>query len=216
MRHRRLVPLLAAVSIAVLAGAGCGASAAAIQVDDESLSRGDFEDQLDEVYENDAFRGVLFGQVDQQQLRGEDDPHGSYTQEYVAAMAFVQIQFMVIPQVLDDEGLEVTDSDRRNLVQQIEQSAPGALDDLPDGMRDDYVEGFAGFDKLRSEFAEDEFNTVLTEAIEAADIDVSSRYGSWNPDEFAVEPPPGPRPASGSGDGSGSGNPADGSDLPAG
>ena len=36
---------------------GCGSSAAAIQVDDDSISRRDFEDQLDEVYENEAFRG---------------------------------------------------------------------------------------------------------------------------------------------------------------
>jgi hypothetical protein len=214
VRHRRLASLLA-VSVAGLAAAGCGSSAnAAIRVDDESVSRRDFEDQLDEVYENEAFRGALFGQVGQEQLRSEDAPRGSFTQQYVAAMGFVQIQFMVIPSVLEDEGLEVTDADRAAVVEQLDGSAPGALDALPDSMRGEYVEGFAGFDKLRTELGDD-FESVVTGAIEEADVEVSSRYGSWDRDQQTIVPPPAPRPAPDGGDGGGT-DPADGSDLPAG
>ncbi len=214
MPHRRLASLLAAVSVVGLAATGCGSSAAAIQVDDDSISRRDFEDQLDEVYENEAFRGVLFGQVGQEQLRGEDDPRGSFTQQYVAAMGFVQIQFMVIPTVLDDEGLELTDADREAVVEQLDSSAPGALDALPESMRDGYVDGFAGFDKLRTELGDD-FEAVFTVALDEADIEVSSRYGSWDRDQHTIVPPAGPLPAPGDGDGDGT-DPADASDLPAG
>jgi hypothetical protein len=216
VRNRRVVPLLAAASVAVLAVAGCGSTTAAVRVDDESISRRDFEDQLQEVYDNDDFRGVLFGEVGQEQLRGEDDPVGSFTQEFVSAMAFVQVQFMVIPKVLDDLDLEITDEDRDAVAQQIEQSAPGVLDELPASMRDQYVDGFAGFDLLRNELDENEFDSVFTEAIQDADVRVSSRYGTWNADDLTIDPPTSPRPAPGSGGDSGDGEPADGSDLPAG
>jgi hypothetical protein len=203
VRHRRLASLLAAVSVAVLGAAGCGSTTAAVEVDDDSISRRDFEDQLDAVYENEAFRGALFGEVAQEQLRGEDAPRDSYTQQYVAAMAFVQVQFMVIPGVLEAEGLEVTDADRQAVEEGLESSVPGALGELPADMRDEYVEGFAGFDKLRAELDEDQFQEVLTAAISEADVTVSSRYGTWNPDDFRVDPPPGPRPAPGGGESDG-------------
>jgi hypothetical protein len=41
---------------------------------------------------------------------------------------------------------------------------------------------------------------TIGEVVDAADIEVSSRYGSWDPDQFAVTPPPGPAPAPGAGD----------------
>ena len=79
MRHRRLATLLAAVTVAGLAAAGCGSTSAAVQVDDESISQPDFEDDLEVVYENETFRTALFGQVGQEQLRGEDAPLGAPT-----------------------------------------------------------------------------------------------------------------------------------------
>jgi hypothetical protein len=215
VRNRRLVPLIAAASVAVLAAAGCGSTSAAVTVDDQSISRQDFEDQLDEIYDNDEFRGALFGEVDAQQLLAPGGPVGGFAQEYVAQMAFIQVQFMVLPQVLDDEGLEVTDADREAVEEQLEGTAPGLLDSLPDGMREQYLDGFAGFDKLRADLDEDEFNEVFTAAIESADVTVSSRYGTWNADEFTVDPPTAPRAAPGSTDG-GDGQPLDGADLPAG
>jgi hypothetical protein len=81
-------------------------------------------------------------------------------------------------------------------------------------MRDEYVEGFAGFDKLRTELGDD-FESVVTGAIDEADVEVSSRYGSWDRDQHTIVPPPAPRPAPEGGDGGGPDS-ADGSDLPAG
>ena len=214
MRHRRLASLLAAVTVAGLAATGCGSTSAAVQVDDESISQPDFEDELEVVYENETFRTALFGQVGQEQLRGEDAPLGSFTQAYVSGMAFVQIQFMVVPGILEAEDVEVTDEDVAGAEADVESEVPGAFDGVPAGMKDRYVEAFASFDKLQTELGA-EFEPVLMAAIQAADIRVSSRYGTWNPDDLTVDPPAGPRPAPGSGSSS-TGLPADGSDLPAG
>ena len=215
MPKRRIASLLVLAATVALAVSGCGSTSAAVRVDDESISQRDFEDQLDLVYENDDFRSLLFGGVDRSQLRGEGDPRGSYVQEYVEAMAFLHVQFLVIPQVLTDQDIELGDEDRQAVVEQLDQQAPGVLDDLPEGVRDDYVEAFAGFDRLRTELGEEELNSVVGDAIRAADVSVSSRYGTWDPDSFSVAPPEGPRPAPGTDDGSGSGLP-DGSELPSG
>lgn len=215
MLKRRLVSSLALVAVVALGASGCGRTSAAVRVDDDSISQRDFEDQLDLVYENDDFRSVLFGGVDREQLRGANDPRGSFRQEYVDAMVFLQVQFLIIPQVLADQDLEVTEGDRQAVTQQLDQQAPGALDDLPDSVRAQYLEAFAGFDKLRSELGDDELNAVVGDAIRSAEVSVSSHYGTWDPDSFSVTPPAGPRPAPGTADESDSGVP-DGSELPSG
>lgn len=215
MPKRRLASLLALATAVVVAASGCSSTATAVRVDDESISQRDFEDQLDLVYENDDFRSLLFGDVDRTQLRGEGDPRSSYRQEFVEAMAFLQVQFLVIPQVLTDQDIELVEGDRQAVIEQIDQQAPGSLDDLPEGVRDEYVDAFAGFDKLRAELGDEELNAVVGDAIRGADVSVSSRYGTWEPDSFSVTPPQGPRPAPGTDDGSGAGLP-EGSELPSG
>ena len=68
----------------------------------------------------------------------------------------VQIQFMVVPGVLADEGLEITDEPiGRRSPSSSTAAAPGALDGLPDDMREQYVDGFAGFDKLQAELGDE-------------------------------------------------------------
>ena len=42
------------------------------------MSRSDFEDQLDIVYEDDDLRAFLFQAVDRSHLRAEGDPDGSF------------------------------------------------------------------------------------------------------------------------------------------
>lgn len=197
MLNRRLASLLAAVTVAGLAATGCAEQSAAVRVDDATVSRSDFEDQLDLFYENDALRDYLFQGVTREQLRAEGDPRGSYTQAYVGSLAAVQVQFLVAAQALEEEGLELTDADRDALVAELDSALPGGYDSLPSGVRDDLVEGLASFDKLRAELDEDEFNIVVGEVVDRADIDVSSQYGSWDPDQFTVTPPSGPAPAPG-------------------
>lgn len=211
MRHRRLALLLAAAAVAVLAGAGCGSRApAAVRVDDESISRRDFEDSLDVVYENEGLLGFLFQGATRDQVRGEDAPRGSYPQNYVGALAAVQAQFLVAPLIADREGLEITDGDRQSVADLIDREAPDALDDLPEPVRDSYIDGLAAIQVIQDQVDPDEVQSVFTDGFRQASVDVSSRYGTWNPDELSVDPPPGPRPAPGSGD------TGAGSDLPAG
>jgi hypothetical protein len=198
--NRRLASLIAAVSVAGLAATGCAEQSAAVRVDDATVSRSDFEDQLDVVYENDDLRAFLFQAVDRSQLRAEGDPNGSFRQEYVGAMATLQVQFLVAAQALENEGLELTDDDRAGVIDQIDQGVPDGFESLPEGFRDDLVDGIAAFDKLQSELGEDGFTVAIGEVVDAADIEVSSRYGSWDPDQFTVTPPPGPAPAPGADD----------------
>lgn len=188
MLNRRLASLVAAVSVAGLVATGCGSQSAAVRVGDESVSRSDFEEQLDVVYESDEFQSFLLRGMPKEQMRSEGDPPGAYTQEYVAAMADVHINYLLVGQALENEGLEVTDEDRTAV-----ESELGSI--LPDELRSTYVEWFAGFEKLQAELSESEFNEVVGEVLTTADINVSSRYGSWDPDQFRVTPPPGPAAA---------------------
>lgn len=198
MLNRRLASLLVTAATAGLLATGCGSNqAAAVRVDDRTVSRSDFEESLDVFYENDELRGLLF-EVSRDQLRPADGPSDAYTQEYVGAIAGVHVQFMVLAEALDAEGIELTDEDRQAVSQQIDGAVAGGTDSLPDGVRDRLVDGFAALDRLRADLGDSEFNAVANEVIEGADISVSSRYGSWNDDEFAVTPPSGSAPAPGS------------------
>lgn len=203
--NRRIALLLAATTVAGLAVTGCGSpatlvdeQAAAVRVNDATVSRGEFQDQLDEFYENDGLRSFLF-EASKEQLRPEGGAPGSYTQEYVGFMARVQVQFLVVAEVLDQEGIEITADDRAAVTDELAERVEGGVDELPDDIADTVVEWFAGYDKLRSELGEEEFNAAVNEAVDGATIEVNSRYGTWDRDRFQVTPPEGPAPAPGEG-----------------
>jgi hypothetical protein len=205
--NRRLASLLVTVTAACLAVSGCTTpsaalreQSAAVRVDDRIVSRGNFEDMLDVFYENDDLRGFVFQGVTKDQLRPADGPSDAYTQEYVGAMAGVRVQLLIVDEVLETEGIELTDDDRAATRADLEGLVPDGLDSLPGGLGDDLVEGFAGFERLRSELEEDEFNVAVGRVVDRSDISVSSRYGTWDPDQFAVLPPSGATPAPGASD----------------
>jgi hypothetical protein len=198
--NRRLATSLIALGLAGLAVAGCADQAAAVRVDDRTMSRSDFEEHLDALYEDDDLRTVVFGGVARSALRPEDAPEGTYTQQYVGGMASLHASLLAVEQLLDDEGIELTDDDRDAARQELAERT--GLD--PDQMRgaawDVYVDGFAGITRLADELggqeeAQDAIDAVLTEA----DVSVSSQYGSWDPDTLRVTPPPGPRGDGGTG-----------------
>jgi hypothetical protein len=197
--NRRLATSLIALGLAGLAVAGCADQAAAVRVNDRTMSRSDFEEHLDLVYENDDLRGAVFAPVDRSVLRPDDAPEGTYTQAYVGEMASFLAWVMAMQQVLDDEGIEITDDDREPVREELAEVV-GDLDDLPAGPRDEYVDYIAGFRRLSDELGG---NVEVQAAIEAvlieADVSVSSRYGSWDPDTLRVTPPPGPRGDGGTG-----------------
>jgi hypothetical protein len=205
--NRRPASLLAALTVAGLAVAGCDSpgtaireQSAAVRVDDATVSQSDFEDQLDLLYENDDLRNFVFPGVAKDQLRSEGDARDSFKQEYVGAVAGIQVQFLVVAQVLEDEGIELTDNDRAAVSDQLDEGLPDGVDSLPDEQRENLVNGFAGFAKLRSELGEDELTAVVGKAFDDATIVVNTRYGRWDPNQFTVTPPPGPAPAPGTSD----------------
>lgn len=198
MLNRRLASLLAAVTVAGVAVTGCAGQAAAVRVGDSTMSRPDFEDHLDLVYENDGLRDWLFTGVTSDMLRPEDAPPGAFTQEYVGAMATLHVQFMLFDEALDREGLEI-DEDQRDQVSNGLQEAVGDLDDLPEEKRDVYLDGFAAFETLQAELGAEDFNALVGEIVDSVDISVASTFGTWDGDSLRVTPPPGATPAAAAG-----------------
>ena len=124
MLNRRPALLLAAVTVAATVATGCGQQSAAVRVDDESVSRSDFEDELEAYFDNDDLRSAVLGdQTPRADLSG--DLRGSYSQEFVGTVAEQQVLFLLAANVRDDEGVEVTDADRLGVREQLDQ-LPGA------------------------------------------------------------------------------------------
>src|SRR5690606_1955915 len=162
-----------------LAVAGCADQAAAVRVNDRTMSRSDFEEHLDLVYENDDLRGAVFAPVDRSVLRPDDAPEGTYTQAYVGEMASFLAWVMAMQQVLDDEGIEITDGDREPVREELAEVV-GDLDDLPAGPRDEYVDYLAGFRRLSDERGGHVEVPAATEAVRiGAAGSVRPRYGPW-------------------------------------
>lgn len=192
MLNRRLASLLVAVSVAALAAIGCAEQSAAIRVDDRTVSRGDFEDQLDFVHDNEEFRNMLFGAVGREQLRAEGDPPGSYLQQYVGALAGVNVQFLVVERVLADEDIDVPDSARDNVLAMFDEQLPGGSADVPRAIRDRYVAGLAAIETLTGELDQDASNAAVQRVVDESTIEVNPRYGSWDGEQFTVVAPAGP------------------------
>ena len=206
MPNRRFVSLTVAITAACLATTACSPGdaireqSAAVRVDDATVSRNRFEDQLDLVYENDDLRSYLFAGVTREQLRPDGAPVGTYTQQFVGAMAGLHVQFLVAEQVLDAEGIELTSDDRDAVVSELDQVLAGGADDLPDDARDDLVDGLAAFGRLRAEFEQDELGDVVTQFVGEATVVVNTRYGTWDAESLTVTPPDGPVSPPGGGD----------------
>jgi hypothetical protein len=174
--RRRLTLLVAAIAAAGLVGAGCSEQSAALRVGDTTVSQSDFEDELD------AFADLQGGDA----VRG--DARDSYTQEFVGAVLEQRIGFILTEQVFDEQGLELTEDDIAATTAQ----AGDQLDGIPRDLRNSLIEDVARQSRLANELGQEEFGRALTDAADSTDIEVSTHYGSWDPDEFTVVPPEGP------------------------
>ncbi|HET6835482.1 MAG TPA: hypothetical protein VFH30_16570 [Acidimicrobiales bacterium] len=189
--RRRLMLLVAAIAAAGLVGAGCSEQSAAVRVGDTTVSQSDFEDELDALASSEA---VV---PDPDSVKGELP--GSYTQEFVASWLGQRIQFMLVEQIFKEQDLELSDDDRSTVTDQLQ----GALDDMPADVRDSLIEDLSRRTRLQQELGQEEYGRALTEAADSTDIEVSSHYGSWDPDQRTVVPPEGPagaEPSQGPGD----------------
>lgn len=191
MPHRRLVPLLVAAAAAVLVAGACTEQSAALRVGDESVSRTEIYDELELITTNEEFRTALFGEgVPVSELQGT--LRSSYPQDFVAAILNQRLGYMLAGDVLEANDIEVTESDRDSVTRQFDDLLAGGADSLPDEYRHDLVEGFARLSVLEGELGGQEANAQLRAAAESTDIEVSSHFGSWNPDTLNIDPPPGP------------------------
>jgi hypothetical protein len=188
--HRRLVPLLVAAAAAVLVAGACSEQSAALRVGDESVSRTQIYDELELITTNEEFRAATIGDgVPASELLGT--LRSSYPQDFVASILNQRLRYILAGDVLEANDIEVTESDRDGITDQIDDLLTGGADSLPAEYRDDLVEGLARLSVLQGELGSQEANTQLREAAESSDIEVSSHFGSWNPDTLSIDPPPG-------------------------
>jgi hypothetical protein len=194
--NRRLATSLIALGLAGLAVAGCADQAAAVRVNDRTMSRSDFEEHLDAIYDDDDLRDYWIA-ADRESLRPQDAPEGTYTQQYVGEVARLHVLFLALEEVLDDEGIELTDDDRAAARAEIAEFLGVEPDELEAARWDDYVDAVAGIRRLSEDLGEEEADAAVSRVLTEGDVSVSSQYGSWDPDTFRVTPPPGPRDGGG-------------------
>ena len=211
---RRLPTVLLAAALAgALVTTGCADEAAAAHVGDKTISDDQLMTQVEALYGNNKLWQAIDQQNGQQpgssrsELRG--DAPGSFKQSFVATILQDQITFELIDQLFADEDLEVTD-DYRQAAEQAQQDRFGEFfADFPKHYRDQQLSQYARLVSVQDNLG-DGYGEALMTLIDETDIDVSSRYGSWDPEAFkaqfsdnatsqlAVVPPPGPAPAPGS------------------
>lgn len=188
--HRRLASLLVTVSAAGLLAAGCGSDqAAALRVGDQTFSNSEIEDDLDAYAENelinpdgDAFRGATAE---------------SFDQAMVSQVLEQRLIFTLEEQIFDDEGLSLDDEARQAAVDSLSPEEQQMITGFPDDYREWLVDGFARRVVLQDELGADELNQALVALADEVDIEVSSRFGSWDADAYSVVPPDGPADAPG-------------------
>ena len=216
---RRLPTLLAAAAlVGALATTGCAEENAAVRVGDRSLSDKDLMDEVGYIYRNTA----LWDLVDQQNgseagtaregLRGDapgSDPEnpGTFDQGFVAGVLQQRVTFMLVDELYERDGESVTDQHRAAAEQAQTQQFGDAFQESPESYQDQLVDEYARLVSLQETLGDEEFNEKIIELIDSTDVEVSSRYGSWDadvfrsaPDQPAVVPPVGPTPAPGSAD----------------
>ena len=197
MRTRRLVPVVAALAVATLATFGCAEQSAGVRVGDDVVSESALVDELDAYGNNTALFEAAGGSG---VIRG--DLRDSYQQSFVGDLVEQRIIFMLSEQIFDDEGLELSDADLQQARQSISSQMTG-FDAFPSEYRSSFVEDVARTNVLSDELGQEGFNAALLEKASSTDIDVSSRFGVWNPDTLALEPPPGPAATAGGTSGEG-------------
>jgi hypothetical protein len=202
--HRRLLLPLAVVTAAAVVASGCAQQSAAVRVGDETVSQQELFDELELIVTDEDFRNITFGPEDRtplSSLQGSLGPK-SYSQFMIGAVVNQRVEYLVAGDVLEENGIEITDDDRAAIEDAIDQALNGA-ESLPDAYREDLVEGLTRLQVLQRELGDDEFQRQMTDAMVNADVEISSHFGSWDPDQGGVVPPPGPVQAPGSEDGGG-------------
>ena len=200
--HRRLLLPLAAAGLAGLLASGCAKQSAAVRVGDQSVSQEELFDELELIVTDSDFRNITFGPEDSTPLSSLQGTLGpsSYSQFMIGAVVNQRVEYLVAGDVLEENGLEITDDDRAAIEDAINQALGNGGESLPPAYREDLVEGLTRLQVLQRELGDDEFQRQMTDALVNADVEIASHFGSWDPDRGGVVPPPGPVQAPGSED----------------
>lgn len=182
-----------ALAALALGATGCAEQSPAARVGDVTVSESELMDEIE-----------VLADLSSEPVEG--DLGSSYSQTFVGRVLQQRIVVLLIDRVLDEEGAEVTDEDRAAARQQIEQQDQ-AFAEVPSWYQDVTVDDFSKFNKLAELHPDDSGLSAIVDMAERVDVELSSRYGSWDPSRIQehyssqfqapapVVPPRGPQPA---------------------
>jgi hypothetical protein len=202
---RRLTPVLAAAALAGLAATSCAAQPVGVRVGDNTFSESDLVEELDAFGSNEA----LFAASGQSAAGVEGEALDSYNQQFVGQIVQQRITFMLAEVLFERNDLELSEDDRDSAQAELASNLGAAVDEFPDGYRERFIDDVARYNMVADELGPQEFELALVETASSVDIEVGSRFGEWDEDQFSVQPPVGstPAPAGRSSDGGGGGGP---------
>jgi hypothetical protein len=190
---RRLLLSAAGIALTIaLAGAGCAdETSPAVQVGDTTITHDELMTELEEWSGNTATQAS-------QALPQSGTPHG-YAAAPASQLIGERILLALFEEEFVDRGLEVTDEDRANayVLMGIDPSQEEQiLGGFSDAYRAEYLERWAKVAAVQAETgSEEELRALIDER--SKDVELSSRYGTWDQAGFAVTPPSGPVQAGG-------------------
>jgi hypothetical protein len=196
---RRALAVIVLLGVAVL-GSGCGDSGAwALRFAGRTVSYAELEDELDEIAGNEAFQPFVVASG----VAPGGSANGSYSQAFVAAVISNRLFFDIVAIEAERRDIEVTEEHREGASSffegvdpssGVELTADRVLGAFSDEYRARIEDDLARLVAFQQGFtSQEEFNAWLRAAFDAADIEVSPRYGRWDPAAAQVIPPDGPR-----------------------
>jgi hypothetical protein len=191
---RRLPALLAVPVLAAALASGCADEAAAARVGDTTISNDDLMSEVKATAGSEALLQAF--EVPSDAVPGQADADKSYSQQFVGFILQNRVIAVLREQLAAKEDIEVTESDlddaEARLSSGLEQSG-GDIDDLPKSLREQLTTEIATAARLEAEFgSSDDVNAALGDLAREIDIEVSSKYGSWDPSVGSLVPPDGP------------------------
>jgi hypothetical protein len=178
--QRRLALSLVVLAAVVLAAAGCADQSAAIEVGDQSVSESDLQDMLAGYAGNEAWTG---GATDEE-LAG-DSPR-SWGRPLVDQVLVQTIYSLFVEEQFEQADLELTDADISSARGEIEADAQAQeiLAGFPDLIRDQVIETQARSTLLAQSLGQSPAEEGLIELVSTTDVELSSRYGSFDRQAF--------------------------------
>jgi hypothetical protein len=179
----RFLLALAPLAAVGLLAASCTDQTAAIRFGDETVSEDDLLDELEALA---STAGDAAGEPGQYP-RGELED--SYDQGFAGQVVTQRLQFMIFDQIFEDEDLELTQADRDQVRGQLEGD-PSFLA-LPSDYQESFVQDIAKRQAVQATLDPPALNDAIAEVVDTNDIEISSRFGTWDPLQGVV-PPEGP------------------------